>query len=453
MRISTDGLGPDDVPSRLASGPGAAASPTPRSRWDDLSLWDLYDQGRRLRLRDRLDYAGEELGRMLNAGNGLGLTEVLSAADREVEVVDAATGDPITMLMFGSNNYLGLASHPEVRERARRAVVELGVGTTGPPIFNGYSRLHRELEERLASFKRTESAMLFASGYAANLGALSGLMRESDLPVFDELVHASFWDGIRLAGVTRFRRFRHNDASRLATILEGATRVPDRDVYIGVEGVYSMDGDLAPLDRILPLARATGAILIVDDAHATGVLGATGRGSAEHFGVEGQVDVTTATLGKAFGVLGGVVCGSEAIIQYLRFVARSHLFSTAPPPAIVAAALATLDVLEREPDRRTALLDNVRYAADGLRRFGLRGNADTAILALPIPNELDPAKVVSGLRQHRIFVNYAPYPAVPRGEQRFRISVMASHTKDDIDRLVACIEDIWSANEVDAPAR
>ena len=415
-----------------------------RGRWDRLSLYDLYTHGRKLRLADRLAYAGDELSRMMAAGDGLGLAQVQSAADREVEVVDPTTGEPTTMLMFGSNNYLGLAGHPEVRERARRAVVELGAGTTGPPIFNGYSRLHQELEERLAAFKGTEAAMLFASGYAANLGVLGGLVRESDLPIFDELVHASFWDGLRLAGVTRFRRFRHNDTGHLDTVLERVVRVPDRDLYVGVEGVYSMDGDMAPLDVIVPAAKARGAIVLVDDAHATGVVGPTGRGSAEHFGVERDVDVVTATLGKAFGVLGGVVCASADLVQYLRFVARSHLFSTALPPAIIASALAALDVLEREPDRRTALLANVAYAAERLAPFGVKGNASTAILALPIPDELDPGAVAECLHRHKVFVNYAPFPAVPRGEQRFRISVMANHTRADIDRLAACVEEIWS---------
>ena len=415
-------------------------------RWDRLSLHDLYTEGRKLRLRDRLAYAGEELGRMMVEGHGLGLAQVLSAADREVEVADPLGGEAVTMVMFGSNNYLGLSGHPYVRERARRAVVELGAGTTGPPIFNGYSHLHQELEARLAAFKGTEAAMLFASGYSANLGVLGGLLRERDLPVFDEYVHASYWDGIRLAGCTRFRRFRHNDADHLETVLASVDR-PDRDVYVGIEGVYSMDGDLAPLDRIVPAAHRRGAIVVLDDAHATGVVGANGRGSAEHFGVEGEVDVVTATLGKAFGVLGGVVCASAELVGYLRFVARSHLFSTAPPPAIVASALAALDVLEREPDRREALLDNVRYAAEGLAPFGVQGNATTAILALPIPDDLDPAVVVECLWRHRVFLNYAPFPAVPRGKQRFRISVMATHTKADVDRLVECIAEIWSSRE------
>jgi glycine C-acetyltransferase len=418
------------------------------SRWDRLSLHDLYTEGRKLRLHDRLDYAGRELTRMMAEGHGLGLAQVLSVADREVEVADPVTGEPVTMVMFGSNNYLGLAGHPEVRERARRAVVELGVGATGPPIFNGYSHLHQELEARLAAFKGTEAAMLFASGYAANLGVFGGLVRERDLPVFDEYVHASYWDGIRLAACARFRRFRHNDADHLDRVLSTVER-PDRDVYVGIEGVYSMDGDLAPLDRIVPMARRHGAIVVLDDAHATGVLGENGRGSAEHFGVEGQVDVITATLGKSFGVLGGVVCASADLIGYLRFVARSHLFSTAPPPALVASALAALDVLEREPERRAALLDNVAYAAKALAPFGVQGNASTAILALPIPDDLDPAQVVECLQRHRVFLNYAPFPAVPRGKQRFRISVMATHTKADIDRLVECIADVWATRSPD----
>jgi glycine C-acetyltransferase len=418
-----------------------------RTRWEELSLHQLQHEGGKLRLRERLTFAGEELARMITASNGLGLFQVRSGSGRLVEVADALSGDTTTMVMFGSNNYLGISDHPHVRACAEQAVREHGAGTAGPPIFNGYSRMHQELEERLAAFKRTEAAMLFASGYAANLGVLSGLLRPVDLPVFDDLVHASFWDGIRLAGVDRFRRFRHNDADHLDRVLGSATKVMGRDLYVGLEGVYSMDGDLAPLDRIVPVARRHGALIVLDDAHATGVVGDRGNGSAHHFGVAGEVDITTATLGKAFGVLGGVVCASTDIVTYLRFVARSHLFSTAPPPTIVAAALAALDVLEQEPDRRAALLENVAYAAEGLAPFGVQGNPATAILALPLPDDLDPSLVAACLWRHRVFVNYAPFPAVPKGKERFRISVMATHTRDDIDRLVGCIAELWSLRD------
>jgi glycine C-acetyltransferase len=417
--------------------------------WEALSLAELYTAGRKLPLRARLEVAGQVLEKLMSSGaRGFTFNEVVSGPDRFVRMVNPFTGEVTEMAMFGSNNYLGLANHPEVFRRASEALSEFGVGSTGAPVFNGYTRIHRELEERLAAFKGCEAALLFSSGFAANTGVLGGLVRPVDSAVFDEFVHASFWEGLQLAGCRRSMAFTHNSSASLEERLGQVAR--GGDVYVGVEGVYSMDGDIAPLDEIVAVCKKDGAILIVDDAHATGVVGPNGRGTSAAYNVEGDVDIITATLGKGFGVLGGFVAGSHAIIDYLRFVARSHLFSTAIPPAMAAAVLAGLDILESEPERRDALLDNVRYATKGLKPLGLRGNPETAILALPIPADLDPAHVTECLWRHRVFVNYAAFPAVPKGEQRFRVSIMATHTREDLDRLIACMEEIWAGPRLEA---
>ncbi len=218
----------------------------------------------------------------------------------------------------------------------------------GPPLLNGYTALHRELEERLAALKGCESAMLFSSGYGANIGLVTALVNQRDRVFYDAYSHASFCDGIKMAGV-QSRHFPHNDIDRMERMLEACSGA-DHDVFVGVEGVYSMDGDLAPLDRLTQICRERGAILLLDDAHGTGVMGKTGRGSAEHFGVEGLVDITMGTFSKTFATTGGFIASTGPIIEYLRYFARSYMFSASLPPVVAAAVIAGLDVIEQEPE-------------------------------------------------------------------------------------------------------
>ncbi len=252
-----------------------------------------------------------------------------------------------------------------------------------------------------------------------------------------------FADGIKLSGAQSCM-FAHNDVSNLKTILDQASRRAHNDLFVGVEGVYSMDGDIAPLDRILSLCRAYGARLIVDDAHGTGVMGPHGRGTAEEFGLEGEVDITMGTFSKAFAVSGGFVAAAKPIIDYLRYFARSYMFSASLPPVVIATVLAGLDVMEQEPERLTQLRQNIATATAALRRIGFSSPSQSAIIPLRVPVEMDIRRAAKLFHERGIFLNSIEYPAVPVSQQRFRISIMATHTNEDIARLVSAVEEVWA---------
>ncbi len=409
---------------------------------EDLCLRDALLEGRRQNLRQRVGSFSRFLERQAAVSRQLFMREVVSAADREVVVADPYTGRRRKMLMFGSNNYLGLANHPYVRERAERTIAEYGVGVGGPPLLNGYTGLHRRLEERVAEYKGAEDAILFPTGYQANLGMISGLTQAGDMVLHDALSHASFLDGLQLTRAGH-REFGHNRLDELEDLLD--RYAPEsNEMFVGVEGVYSMDGDLAPLDAIVDLCRRKGAVLMVDDAHGTGVMGAQGRGAASHFGVEGQVDVTMGTFSKVFSVTGGFVAASKPIISYLRFFARSHMFSASISPMVAAAVLAGFDVLEFEPERVERLRSKLRYFRSELRKIGIDADLSSPIFALRVPVTADVFSVARRFHDAGLFVNAVVFPAVPAHEQRFRISLMATHTHADLDRLVACIDELVS---------
>ncbi|MFQ5568722.1 MAG: aminotransferase class I/II-fold pyridoxal phosphate-dependent enzyme [Rhodothermales bacterium] len=409
---------------------------------ENFNLRDILLRGRKLDFKERTAFFSNWIGQRAACGDSLYLRSITSAADREVEVFDRYTGKTRRMLMFGSNNYLGLTNHPYVRERVKQTVDEFGVGVGGPPLLNGYTRLHRELEERLSAFKKKEDTLIFSSGYGTNVGMISCLIGKHDLVIHDAYSHASFHDGLKMGNATALK-FPHNNVDELAKLLEATTTDANGDTFVGVEGIYSMDGDLAPLDRIAPLCRKHDAILLVDDAHGTGVMGPGGHGTAEHFGVEDQIDITMGTFSKAFGVVGGFVSTSKAIADYMRFFARSYFFSASMPPVVVAAVLACLDVLEQEPEIQQRLHDNVAYAAQGLRCMGFDVHPQSAIITLILPETVNLRKAAYHLHKAGIFLNSIEYPAVPAEKQRFRISLMATHTREDIDYLLECIEEAW----------
>ena len=417
---------------------------------ENFDLRQVLLRGRALRLRERIGVLGGFLTDITDRRHLLTMRIVSSAADREVTIIDPYTGEPRLMLMFGSNNYLGLANHPHVRQRVIEAIREYGAGVGGPPLLNGYTLLHRELEERLAALKGCEDALIFSSGYGANVGLVTGLMNVDDAVLYDTYSHASFCDGIRMAGVQSFR-FPHNDINRLTQMLE-TRRGSAGDVFVGVEGVYSMDGDLAPLDVLVPLCASHGAILVVDDAHGTGVMGAKGRGTAEHFGVEGQVDVTMGTFSKAFVCTGGFVAASKPIIDYLRYFARSYMFSASLPPAAIATVLASLEVINQEPELLLKLRANVQQAANALQQSGFDVHPDAAIIPLRVPGEMDIRRMALRFHERGFFLNSVEYPAVPVSQQRFRVSIMATHTPEDIDRLVDAINEVWAEETASAAA-
>lgn len=410
---------------------------------ENLDLNDFLNMGKAATFEQRINSFADYHSQVFAKKQSLYRRCLFSAADRSVEIKDPFTGEKRSMLMFGSNNYLGLAAHPHVIEAAQHAAREFGVGVGGPPLLNGYTTLHRQLEERLAAFKHAEDALIFPTGYSANVGLLSGLVTKKDRVLYDQLSHASFFDGLRLGGLRGYH-FPHNDVSRLRQLLKRERE--NGDVFVGVEGVYSMDGDIAPLDKIVSLCKNTGAILVVDDAHGTGVLGETGRGTAEHFGVQNDIDVTMGTFSKTFGVVGGFVCASKPIINYLRYFARSYMFSASLPPMVIGAVLAGLDVIDREPERIQQLHDNVKYAAKKMQNFGCATTPESAILTLPAPQSMDIRAAAYHLHKLGLFVNSIEYPAVPQDQQRFRISIMATHTKQDIDRLGEGITSVWEEN-------
>lgn len=399
--------------------------------------------GRHLRLSERTDLFGRFMDDLARDGTMLCMRPVASASDREVDVLDDR-GRRRRMLMFGSNNYLGLANHPRVRKAMVRAVRSYGVGVGGPPLLNGTTPLHRALELRLAALKGTEDAMIFASGYGANVGLVTGLPGPRDGVVYDAYSHASFCDGLRMAGV-RGIPFPHNDVTALADVLTRERVGGSADLFVGVEGVYSMDGDLAPLPSILRLCEDHGAILLLDDAHGTGVMGPRGQGTADHFGLHGHIPVTMGTFSKTFAMTGGFVAASAPIIRYLRFFARSYMFSAALPPAVAAAVTACLQVLEEEPHLLARLRENVRRAAAGLQRLGLPARPEAAIIPLRVPAGMDIRTASRLFHERGIFLNSIEYPAVPVSQQRFRISIMASHTAEDVNRLLEAVEEVWSA--------
>ncbi len=410
---------------------------------ENFDLRDILLRGRSMTFTERAGLFQDFLHSMQDREENFCMRCISSPADREVIVADHVTGIERAMLMFGSNNYLGLARHPHVQFRAAEALQRFGAGLGGPPLLNGYTTLHRALEERLASLKGTEDAMIFSSGYGANVGLVSGIAGKADMIIYDAYSHASFCDGIKLSGAPSCM-FAHNDVSNLKTILDQASKRAHNDLFVGVEGVYSMDGDIAPLDRILSLCRAYGAHLIVDDAHGTGVMGPHGRGTAEKFGLEGQIDITMGTFSKAFAVSGGFVAAAKPIIDYLRYFARPYMFSASLPPVVIATVLAGLDVMEREPERLARLHQNINTLTAGLKRLGFTTPSQSAIVPLRVPPWMDIRRAAKLFDERGIFLNAIEYPAVPVAQQRFRVSVMATHTKEDIARLVTAVEEVWA---------
>ncbi len=362
-----------------------------------------------------------------------------SGMDNRVKVRDPETGREREFIMLGSNNYLGLATHPKVIEAAVEATRRYGTGSGGAGLLCGTSLLHGELEERLAAFKGCEDALVFPTGYAANLGAIAALARKGDVVVFDRLAHASIVDGCRLTDGA-FYPFRHNSAEHLDIVLrEKAGGAAGK--LVAVEGVYSMDGDLPPLKEICEVAQRHGACLLVDEAHATGVTGPTGRGTVEHFGLEGKVDVVMGTLSKTLGSLGGFICSTKEVVNYLRFYARPYFFSASPAPAQMAAAIVALKLIDEERWRLERLWENVAYLKEKLRDIGFDClDSRSAIIPIMIGNELITRKIGKRLHELGIFVNPILYPAVPKNKTRLRLSVMATHTRADLDRALDALE-------------
>jgi len=333
-----------------------------------------------------------------------------------------------------SNNYLGLASDPRLKEAARRAIDEYGVGSGAVRTIAGNMTIHQALERRLAAFKRAEAALLFQSGFTANAGTVAAILGKEDVVVSDELNHASIIDGCRLSGAER-KVFPHKDIAAARRCLEASRTA--RRVLVITDGVFSMDGDLARLADLAALAREFGAIMMVDDAHASGVVGAGGRGTVEHFHLHGMVDIQVGTLSKAWACLGGYVAGSRRLVEYLMNRARPLLFSTSHPPSVAATAIAALDLIEAEPGLIDRLWENTRFFKAGLRDLGYdTGLSETPITPVMIGDEAQAMRFSDRLFEEGVFALGIAYPTVPRGKARVRTIVTAGHTRDDLSRAL-----------------
>jgi glycine C-acetyltransferase len=348
------------------------------------------------------------------------------------------------VINLASNNYLGLANHPRLVEAALEATRALGVGSGAVRTIAGTMRIHMELEEKIAHFKNVEACVVFQSGFAANAGTVSAILGKDDFILSDALNHASIIDGARLSRAA-IKVFEHKDIAHCETLLREVADKPGRKLVI-TDGVFSMDGDIGPVDKLAELAEKYGAIMMVDDAHASGVLGRNGRGSVDHFNMHGRVDVQVGTLSKAIGALGGYVCGSRDLIEYLYHRARPFLFSTSHPPAVAASCIAAFDILESEPERIERLWENTRYFQSGLRQAGFNiGGVTTPATETPIT----PVIVGGGraamefsraLFDEGVMGTGIAFPTVPEGKARIRLIVTSEHARAQLDRALETLE-------------
>ncbi|MDT8316595.1 MAG: 8-amino-7-oxononanoate synthase [bacterium] len=367
---------------------------------------------------------------------------------RLLRTVETAQGSRVRidgreMILLCSNDYLGLANHPKVKEAAHDAIEKYGFGSGASRLISGSMTPHREFEDRFAKFKGTEAALLFNSGYAANTGVIPAITGFDDTIFSDRLNHASIVDGCRLSRAD-FRRYRHLDMKALERYLiyhsenneEGGRKI------IVTDGVFSMDGDIAPLDKIVALSKEYDCMLMVDDAHGTGVLGASGKGSAEHFGIATEdIYIYMGTLGKALGSYGAYVAGSRELIDYLVNKARSFIYSTSLPPAMAAAAIASIEIMEDEPERRRRLLENAALMRHGLRDIGFEiMDSHTQIIPILTGDSGIACKMMDLLMDEGVYVLAIRPPSVPEGTSRLRVTVTSEHSQDDLNKAIAAFK-------------
>jgi len=346
------------------------------------------------------------------------------------------------MIMVGSNNYLGLTNHPKVKEAAIEAIKKYGTGCAGSRFLNGTLDIHVNLEEKLARFMGKEAALIFSTGFQVNLGVISALVGKDDVVIIDKMDHASIIDGCRLS-FGEVKKFRHNDMTDLERILN---EYEERDKLIVVDGIFSMEGDIANLPEIVSLAKKYGARIMVDDAHSIGVLGKNGRGTAEHFGLENEVDLIMGTYSKSLASIGGFISGSADIIHYIKHIARSFIFSASPPPASVASVSAALDIIENEPERREKLWKNTRKMLQGFKELGFEvGPSQTPIIPIVVGEDQNAFTMAMMIQEEGVFANVAVTPAVPAGRALIRTSYMATHTDEQLDRVLKAFEKVGKA--------
>ncbi len=380
------------------------------------------------------DFFGQEIERLKRKDSYRSLRAMEGAAAPRMHV------DGREVIVLCSSNYLGLATHPRLKAAAIEATDRLGVCSTASRLIAGNNELYHTLEERLAAFKGREAALVYSTGYMANLGVISAVVGEGDIIYTDALSHASIVDGCRLSRAV-VKIFPHNDLDALEDLLRADSGV--RRKLIVIDGVYSMDGDLAPFPDLTKLAKRYEALLMLDDAHGTGILGERGAGTAEHFGLEGSdgADIEIGTLGKALGSFGAYVVGSRSLREYLINRSRSFIFTCALAPPALAAAIAGLDLVEQEPGIRQALWDNVRYFREGLHRLGLTTEPSvTHILPVVTYERERTMALTERLLELGVFCQGIRPPTVPPRTSRLRFTVTAAHTRGDLDQALAAIE-------------
>lgn len=336
---------------------------------------------------------------------------------------------------MGSSNYLGLNMHPKVIQAGKEALKKYGSGAVGSPLHTGSYDLHRKLEDKIAEFEGMEDTMLFPSGYTANLGAISALVKKGNAVVVDRDAHASILDGCLLSGGT-LRTFKHSDMNNLEYLLNNIQNKYE-GILIVVDGVYSSAGDIAPVPELLELSRKYGAKLLVDDAHGTGVMGKNGCGTLDHFGLKGQVNFVVGTLSKTLSGVGGFISSSKETINYLRHYSRSAFFSASIPPVVVSSVLAALEVMEEEPERHKNLIDNINYFKENLNSMGFDTmNSESALVPILVGDDLLAKKMSKKIYDAGIYISVFPYPSVPKGKERLRISILSTHTKDNLNQAL-----------------
>jgi 8-amino-7-oxononanoate synthase len=414
-------------------------SPSPQVEFtDETSLVDLFrarEQG--LGVREAAAMFKRMIVHFESLGQNLYGRTLLGPNDAEAVVDYPRESGKRQMIILASNNYLGLNNHPRVIAAAQQAALDYGTGAGSSPLLLGRFPVTKELESKLAHLKGAEEACVFSTGYSANVGVISAVAGKDDVVILDRLAHASMVDGAKLSGA-QLKVFHHNDAAHLDSVLRRNREA--RVKLVAVEGIYSMDGDVAPLDEIYEVCRRHDALLLVDEAHSTGVLGAHGRGAAELFGLEGKIDLHVGTLSKALGACGGFVAGNSDLVTYIRYFARSGMFSTAPSPMVMAAASAAIDVIRDEPELRHRLWDNCRFMHSQLKRLGFTLNeAPSPVIPLIVGTMKGLRQMTLELHRNNICVNSVPFPAVPHGSERLRISLTASHTREQLVEAIECI--------------
>ena len=381
-----------------------------------------------------LSYLSDQLNDLKNKGTYFRLRVL------EDEQAPECTFDGKRVINLASNNYLGLTTHPKLRHAALEATRKYGVGSGAVRTIAGTMRIHMELEEKIARFKNVEASVVFQSGFAANSGTVSAVLGKDDFIISDELNHASIIDGARLSKA-KILVFRHKDVAHAEEQVKSVANQPGRKLLI-TDGVFSMDGDIAPLPALCGLAEKYGAIMMVDDAHASGVLGKNGRGTIDHFGMHGRVDIQVGTLSKAIGALGGYVCGTHDLIEFLYHRGRPFLFSTSHPPSVAATCIAAFEVLEREPERIEKLWENTRYFKQELGALGFDiGGRNTPKSETPI------TPIITGegrlamefsreLFKEGVMATGIAFPTVPEGKARIRTIMTATHTHEELDKAL-----------------